>query len=193
LVTLLESEFFCEPENHSSPKRHPETKRDPDASFFHLYDIIPQSSSMKTFPARSPAGLFFWNFPEKGRKRRGTFMGEKRSASIMIEILFAFIVVSVAVSITLLSATQVSGVERMAQVKSQIYDVAYSFAEECVMELPATTSSVEERGGLTFEKQYATGTLTDFFEQSLEFATLTVFLQGKRDEFCLQMVVIPEQ
>jgi len=117
-------------------------------------------------------------------------MGEKRSASIMIEILFAFIVVSVAVSITLLSATQVSGVERQARIKSHIYDVAYDYAEKCVTGKPETVSSVVERGGMAFVTEYATGTLTDFFKQPLEVATLTVYLQGQSEEFSLQMMVV---
>ena len=120
-------------------------------------------------------------------------MGKKRNASIVLESLIAFIVVAVAVSITLLSATQVSQVERQARIKSHIYDVAYDFAEECVVALPDDPSEIVERGGLSFVRSFATGTLSGFFEQPLEFATLTIALQDQPDEFYLQMVVIPEQ
>ena len=58
-------------------------------------------------------------------------MTKKRrsNGSVLVEVLIAFLIVIIAISITLLAANNVIGLEREARIKSDIYNIAYSYAE----------------------------------------------------------------
>jgi len=128
---------------------------------------------------------------------------KKRRADSLVEILIAFLIIIIAISISVLASSQVNHLKKQAVVKTHIYDLAYSVAEE---QLAASTILFSDSGYstevrkeandfiLTFTIETSPTTITNFFGTTIQAATLTVELaDDTEEEYKIQMLVIPKQ
>ena len=135
---------------------------------------------------------------------------KKRRADSLIEILIAFLIIIIAISISVLATSQVSQLKRQAVVKSHIYDLAYSYAEEQLAKSDILFSTTDTTYGstevtiddndftLTFTITIEASTNLDFFDETATSATLSVTLNDEKDKngedkYKVQMLVIPQQ
>jgi|GEM_PF-2348314 len=135
---------------------------------------------------------------------------KKRRADSLVEILIAFLIIIIAISISVLASSQVNQLKKQAVVKTHIYDLAYSYAEEQLATSNILFSTNTHTFGLTEvikeENDFIlTFTITieasknlDFFDEAATSATLTVTLQDEKDKdgndkYQVQMLVIPKQ
>jgi len=135
---------------------------------------------------------------------------KKRRADSLIEILIAFLIIIIAISISVLATSQVSQLKRQAVVKSHIYDLAYSYAEEqLATNTVLFTDGIETEGStevtiddndiiLTFTIGASHTTIDGFLGEQIDAATLTVTLNDEKDKndedkYKVQMLVIPQQ
>jgi len=124
----------------------------------------------------------------------------KRSGDTIIEILIAFMIIIFAISISVLASAQVNELKKEAVIKSHIYDVAYSAAEEQLSTstiLPDEVVTIKyEDYVLTFEVTSTTASLS-FFGKNATSATVSVrFKDGNNnedDDYKIEMLVIPKQ
>jgi len=129
---------------------------------------------------------------------------KKRRADSLIEILIAFLIIIIAISISILATSQVSQLKRQAVVKTHIYDLAYSYAEEQLATSEILFSTNTSTYGsteitiddndfiLTFKITIEASTNLDFFDETATSATLTVELKDDND-YKVEMLVIPKQ
>jgi len=124
----------------------------------------------------------------------------KRSGDTIIEILIAFMIIIFAISISVLASAKVNELKKEAVIKSHIYDVAYSAAEEQLSTstiLPDEVVTIKyEDYVLTFEVTSTTASLS-FFGKNATSATVSVrFKDGNNnedDDYKIEMLVIPKQ
>jgi len=129
---------------------------------------------------------------------------KKRRADSLIEILIAFLIIIIAISISVLASSQVNQLKKQAVIKTHIYDLAYSYAEEQLATSTILFTEGSETEGstdvtiedndfiLTFTIGASKTTINDFFDATITAATLTVELKDD-DDFKVQMLVIPKQ
>jgi len=127
---------------------------------------------------------------------------KKRRADSLVEILIAFLIIIIAISISVLASSQVNQLKKQAVIKTHIYDLAYSYAEE---QLATSTLLFSDTGYskdhiiddndflLTFTVETSPTTITNFFGQDITAATLTVKLKDEADKYKIQLLVIPQQ
>lgn len=123
---------------------------------------------------------------------------KKRRADSLIEILIAFLIIIIAISISVLASSQVGNLKREAMIKSHIYDLAYSAAEEQLATSTILNSETKEVAitqdnyEMIFEiSTEAAQNLTIFGEDATS-ATLTVNLKDNED-YMIEMIIIPKQ
>jgi len=126
----------------------------------------------------------------------------KRSGDTIIEILIAFMIIIFAISISVLASAQVNELKKEAVIKSHIYDVAYSAAEE---QLSTSTILPDEVVTIDYEDYELMFTVeathavsaNGFFDTDVTLATVTVkFNDGndiEDDDYKIEMLVIPKQ
>ena len=129
---------------------------------------------------------------------------KKRRADSLIEILIAFLIIIIAISISVLASSQVNRLKKQAVVKTHIYDLAYSYAEEQLATSEILFSTNTSTYGsteitiddndfiLTFKITIEASTNLDFFDETATSATLTVELKDDND-YKVEMLVIPKQ
>jgi len=130
---------------------------------------------------------------------------KKRRADSLVEILIAFLIIIIAISISVLASSQVNELKKQAVVKTHIYDLAYSVAEEQLSAnhllystdlttTGSTTTTIEANDfQLTFTITAEPTSIT-FFGESIHAAQLKVELaDGTEEEYKIQMLVIPKQ
>lgn len=135
---------------------------------------------------------------------------KKRRGDSLIEILIAFLIIIIAISISVLASSQVNQLKKQAVVKTHIYDLAYSYAEEQLATSNilfstnthtfGSTEVIKEENDfiLTFTITIEASKNLDFFDEAATSATLTVTLQDEKDKdgndkYQVQMLVIPKQ
>jgi Tfp pilus assembly protein PilV len=132
---------------------------------------------------------------------------KKRRGDSLIEILIAFLIIIIAISISVLASSQVNQLKKQAVVKTHIYDLAYSYAEEQLASTIlfsdtdySTEVTIEDNDFiLTFTIETSpTTTINDFFGESIDIVTLKVTLNNEKDKdgndkYQVQMLVIPKQ
>lgn len=131
---------------------------------------------------------------------------KKRRADSLVEILIAFLIIIIAISISVLASSQVNHLKKQAVVKTHIYDLAYSVAEEQLGSVKILFSTNTTTFGstevivddndvlLTFKITIEAFTNVDFFEKSATSATLTVELKENiAEEYKVQMILFPKQ
>jgi len=119
----------------------------------------------------------------------------KRSGDTIIEILIAFMIIIFAISISVLASAKVNELKKEAVIKSHIYDVAYSAAEEQLSTstpLPTKTVTINyEDYELRFKITSESSSLT-LFATSITSATVSVELENDA-QYKVDMLVIPKQ
>ena len=126
----------------------------------------------------------------------------KRRGDTIIEILIAFMIIIFAISISVLASAKVNELKKEAVIKSHIYDVAYSAAEEQLSTstpLPTKTVTINyEDYELRFTVETThTVSARGFFDTDATLATVIVkFNDGNHnedDDYKIDMLVIPKQ
>ncbi|MFW6262679.1 MAG: hypothetical protein ACOC34_01470, partial [Thermotogota bacterium] len=135
---------------------------------------------------------------------------KRRCADSLIEILIAFLIIIIAISISVLASSQVNNLKKQAVIKSHIYDLAYSYAEEQLATSTILNSTNTSTYGstevtiddndfiLTFTITIEASTNLNFFDETATSATLSVTLNDEKDEngedkYKVEMLVIPKQ
>jgi len=126
-------------------------------------------------------------------------MLKRHSGFTIIETLIAFLILMFVISITVLASSWIVGLEKKAMVKSDIYDVAYSYAEECLSKsISDLENSTLTLNGFTYYCSFATHTnasISDYFGKAdVHTATLTTELNDEKitDEvYEVKMLIIP--
>ena len=125
----------------------------------------------------------------------------RRNGDTLVEMMIAFVILMFAVSITMLNASWIVGIEKKAEIKSDIYDVSYSYAEECVSKKPSEFTGKEVTvNGFTYSGTCVkhTNSIQGFDSVAIYMATLTVELVDERnqfddEDFRVEMVIVPKQ
>jgi len=130
---------------------------------------------------------------------------KKRRADSLVEILIAFLIIIIAISISILASSQVNNLKKQAVIKTHIYDLAYSVAEKQLSvdhllysnDLSTTGSTITTIYANDFLLSFtitAEATSVSFFGGSIDAAQLTVELNEDTDEeYKIKMLVIPQQ
>ena len=134
-------------------------------------------------------------------------MLKRHSGFTIVETLIAFLILMLVISITVTGSAWVVTLEKKAVVKSDIYDVAYSYAEEILatkyvdLDTLADDDDDEvELNGFTYLRDYDDYSEPNFFESGWEinYVILKVELKDENNEFgdeeyYVKMTVIPQQ
>ena len=130
---------------------------------------------------------------------------KKRRADSLVEILIAFLIIIIAISISVLASSQVNKLKKQAVIKTHIYDLAYSYAEEQLAKNTLLFSvNLTTAGSSTITKEYndfiltfiitAEPTSTTLFGETIRMAQLSVELDEENpEEYKVQMLVIPKK
>ena len=130
-------------------------------------------------------------------------MLKRHSGFTIVETLIAFLILMLVISITVTGSAWVVTLEKKAVVKSDIYDVAYSYAEEILAteygDLDTLADEVE-LNGFTYLRDYDDYSEPNFFESGwdINYVILEVELKDENNEFddeeyYVKMTVIPQQ
>jgi len=119
----------------------------------------------------------------------------------MIEALIALIVMMFALTIVYIFPSKLVELTKTLQIKSDIYDLAYSIAEESVIATTtnnATITTTINDIEYTYTLEYATSTSkNEFFTNKTNFATVTVFPNisenGIKDKLKISLNFIPKK
>src|SRR6056297_2699100 len=97
-------------------------------------------------------------------------MLKRHSGFTIVETLIAFLILMLVISITVTGSAWVVTLEKKAVVKSDIYDVAYSYAEEILAteygseEYDDLNNTEVDLNGFTYLRDYEEDSKSDFFE-----------------------------
>jgi len=128
---------------------------------------------------------------------------KRRSGDTLVEMMMAFLILIFVLGITVAGSGWVVTLEKKTVVKSDIYDVAYSYAEEILATeydtLDALADEVE-LNGFTYSRAATPSSMNDFLESgwTVNYVTLGVKLKDENNEFgdeeyYVKMTVIPKQ
>src|SRR6056297_3182576 len=126
----------------------------------------------------------------------------KRNGDTLVEMMMAFLILIFVLGITVGGSAWVVNLEKKAVVKSDIYDVAYSYAEEILAteygDLDTLADEVE-LNGFTYLRDYDDYSEPNFFEAGwdINYVILEVELKDENNEFgdeeyYVKMTVIPQ-
>lgn len=126
---------------------------------------------------------------------------KKRDGESLIGILIALLIIVISITITVLPSNTVNRLKKESVIKSHIYDLAYSYAEEQMStstilfkdsnhsnEVKVQDSDFE----ITFVITVATNTRT-FFGKGATEVNLSVAVKGEEDDYKVEMLLFPKQ
>jgi hypothetical protein len=127
----------------------------------------------------------------------------RRNGDTIIEMMMAFLILIFVLGITVTGSSWVVTLEKKTVIKSDIYDVAYSYAEEISSTEYSYLGDLNdevELNGFSYSRTYTSITTQHFFESGWEvnYVTLEVELKDKNGQFAneeykVEMTVIPKQ
>ncbi|HPF17896.1 MAG TPA: type II secretion system protein [Thermotogota bacterium] len=127
----------------------------------------------------------------------------RRSGDTLVEMMMAFVILIFVLGITVGGSAWVVTLEKKTVVKSDIYDVAYSYAEEILATEYGSLNSLAdevELNGFTYSRTATPNSMNNFLESgwTVNYVTLGVKLDDENNEFgdeeyYVKMTVIPKQ
>ncbi|HOO33273.1 MAG TPA: prepilin-type N-terminal cleavage/methylation domain-containing protein [Thermotogota bacterium] len=130
----------------------------------------------------------------------------KRHGETLVEVLIAFVIIIIAIAITVLPSRAVNQLKKESVIKSHIYDLAYSYAEQ---QMSTSVLLFKASGGSTEVKINDSDyrypliftitiipTKTTFLENAtitITEATLSVAYKGEENDYKVEMLLFPKQ
>ena len=116
-------------------------------------------------------------------------MEKKRNASILIEALIAFVIITMALAISFVSPAKLLGIYEQLKVKSDIYDLAYSLAEKILTadNINEFKNKTEEINGITYsynvlEKNDKSLNFGNGNTEQIDYVELSVYVPDKFED-----------
>jgi len=127
----------------------------------------------------------------------------RRNGDTLVEMMMAFLILIFVLGITVGGSAWVVNLEKKTVVKSDIYDVAYSYAEEILATEYDSLDALEEEvelNGFKYSRTATPSSMNNFLVSgwAVNYVTLGVKLKDENNEFgdeeyYVKMTVIPEQ
>jgi Tfp pilus assembly protein PilV len=119
-------------------------------------------------------------------------MMKKRRGETLVEVLIAFVIILIAVSISVIASSTIVNLRTKAKIKSDIYDIVYSQAEEQLSTSQILPPSTITRNEIVYAVNTATSTI-QFFSENVTMTTITVYPIEDEDDFKIEITVFPKQ
>ncbi len=115
-----------------------------------------------------------------------------KNGSIMVEALISLVVISVAMSIIYIFPANLVELTRTVQIKSDIYDLAYSLAEKYILgEATAISNESTTTNNIQYMYSVESSKTAVFFDEKIYFATITVYPVNMEDKFKISINYTP--
>lgn len=123
-------------------------------------------------------------------------MMKKRRGETLVEVLIAFVIILIAISISVIASTTIINLRTKAKIKSDIYDIIYSQAEEQLSTSTILSDRTITRNDIVYTIETTFTTSQPFFNQISQVATaatISVYPVIDEDKYKIQMFVFPKQ
>ncbi len=123
---------------------------------------------------------------------------KKRRGETLVEVLIAFVIILIAISISVIASTAIINLRTKAKIKSDIYDIVYSQAEEQLSTSTILANSTITRNDIVYRIETTVNSAFPFFNQISHVATaatISVSPVNVKDaeKYEIKMFVFPKQ